>query len=117
MKVAAILAPGIVAVLLMALIALALSNEPPPIGPVLAALSTNLVVKPSTMPQFVYLDKSPQDSQSLEPGVYQTRPEAIILIVPERGLDERCVAQRPGPGFKMPVVKPPLQAVPKTPRP
>jgi hypothetical protein len=52
-------------------------------------------------------------SQPLQPGVYQTRPYAIILIVPESGLDDRCVMGASGEVSRMPNAKPDLQAVPK----
>jgi hypothetical protein len=59
-------------------------------------------------------------SQPLKPGVYQTYPDAIILIVPKRGIDDGIFAGAKGAGSEMsrsemPVIHPPLQAVPISP--
>ena len=95
--------------------AAALTNEPPSslIRP-LADGSTNLELKPFHSTPIVHLHGKPGLSPPLKPGVYQTRPYAIILIVPEAGLDDRCVVRSSGNIAKMPNVMPDIQAVPKT---
>jgi hypothetical protein len=77
--------------------------------------STNLALASLSARPMEYLDRQPEASQPLKPGVYQTRPDAIILIVPKRGLDDRSVVELGGVGSKMPVVKPELRAVPISP--
>ena len=77
--------------------------------------STNLVLKPSNGAPLVYLDRNPRPLGPLAPGVYQTRPYSMILVVPKPGLDDRCVVEATNADSKMPVVKPDMQAVPMPP--
>ncbi len=110
-----------VAGLLVAVVfaAAALTNgEPPVILTPLATGSTNLglapllgFAPPSSAP-VVYLDGKAERPQSLKPGVYQTRPYAIVLIAPGREHDDCCVVGATGAGSKMPVIKPELRAFP-----
>lgn len=92
--------------------AAALSNNEPPLisGPFAEGPTKLHVAPPSSAPFLRSGDFSV--SQPLAPGVYQTRPDTILLIVPKRGLDDRIVVGADGSGSKMPIVKPPLQAVP-----
>ena len=94
--------------------AAALTNEPPTtvIRP-LADGSTNLDPKPFNSAPIVHLNGKTGLPQPLKPGVYQTRPYAIILIVPESGLDDRCVVGASGDISKIPNAKPDMQAIPK----
>jgi hypothetical protein len=57
----------------------------------------------------------PSPAPPLTPGVYQTRPFAMILIVPKRGLDDGCIVGTTSAGSKMPVIKPELRAAPVLP--
>src|ERR1039457_810018 len=112
---------GVAGLLVAALFAAAaLTNgEPPLISQPFIAGSTNLGLAPilgfaplSSAP-IVHLNGKPGRLQPLKPGVYQTRPHAIILIVPESGLDDRCVVGASGDISRMRNCKPDLQAVPK----
>jgi hypothetical protein len=94
--------------------AAALTNgEPPLISQPFVAGFTNLGLAPINSAPIVYLDGKAEHSERLKPGVYQTRPYAIILIVPETGLDDHCVVGASVDISKMPNAKPDLQAVPK----
>ena len=107
--------PGVAGLALVSLFAAAaLTNEPPSL--VIRPLtdgSTNLVLKPLNSTPIIHLSARPGLSQPLAPGVYQTRPYAIILIVPKTGLDDRSVVSVSGSISKMPNTKPGMQAVPK----
>ena len=112
---------GVAGLLLTVLFAAAaLTNGEPPLIPQLwAAGSTNLgsapllgFAPPSSAP-IVYLNGKPDHSQPLKPGVYQTRPYAIILIVPGAEHDDCCVNGGISGNSKMPNAKPNVQAVPK----
>lgn len=93
--------------------AAALTNQPPPVvTPMWLDGSSNLVLKAPNSAPIVRLGGNPVTPQPLEPGVYQTLPYAIILVVPKAGLDERCVMRATGAGSKMPVVKPGVRADP-----
>ena len=72
--------------------------------------STNLFASPAKPGAAVNLDWH----RTLKPDVYQTRHYAMIVVVPETGLDDRCVVGRGGAISKMPVINPNLQTVPKT---
>jgi len=92
----------------------ALTNgEPALSSPPFVAGSTNLGLAHFGPAPIVYLGGRTSPSQPLKPGVYQTRPYAIILVVPESGIDDRCVVGGIDSGSKMPVAKPDLQAIPK----
>jgi hypothetical protein len=67
---------------------------------------------PSSVP-IIYLDGKTEHPQPLKPGVYQTRPYAIILIVPGAEHDDCCVNRGINGNSKMPIAKPDVQAVPK----
>ena len=112
---------GIVGLLLAALFTTAaLTNEEPAsVSRPFYADSTNLGRMPASSAHFAYLDGKPEHSQPLKPGVYQTRPYAIILIVPKTGIDDACVnggvIGRSIGNSKMPNAKPDVEAIPKTP--
>jgi len=104
-----------VAVLLLAALfaAAALTNgEPPLILQPTDADTNNLYLSPSNSVPIVYLDGKPEHTQPLKPGAYQTRPDAIILIVPESGQDDCCVVGATDTNSKMPNARPNVQAVP-----
>lgn len=106
---------GVAGLLVAALFATAaLTNEQSSMisQPVVAG-STNLGLAPINSAPIVYLDGKQDHSQQLKPGVYQNRPYAIILIVPEAGIDDRCVVGASGNFSKMPNAKPDIQLVPK----
>jgi hypothetical protein len=90
------------------------NGEPPLISHPFVAGPTNLGFAPLSAAPIVYLDGKTEHPQRLKPGVYQTRPYTIILIVPEAGLDDRCVVGASGDFSRMPNAKPDVQAVPKT---
>ena len=79
----------------------------------LAVGSTNRVPASAISAPVLYLGGKPEDAQPLKPGVYQTRPYGIILIVPKRGLDDSCIVRGMSGGSKMPIINPNVQAVPK----
>jgi hypothetical protein len=88
--------------------AAALTNgEPPLISQTFVAGSTNLCFAHLSSAPIVYLEGKQGHSQPLKPGVYQTRPHAIMLIVPESGLDDPCVMGASGDISKMPNARPP----------
>ncbi len=94
----------------------ALTNQPPlVVNPMRLEGSSNLVLKMPNSAPIVRLGVNPVTPQPLEPGIYQTRPYAIMLVVPKSGLDDRCVMKATGAGSKMPVVKPGVRAVPVVP--
>jgi hypothetical protein len=94
----------------------ALTNQPPLLAtPPLVDAPTNLYFKPLGSAPMIRLGGKPGPSQPLEPGVYQTRPYAIILVVPKAGLDDHCVAGASNTDSKMPIFKPGLRAVPIVP--
>jgi hypothetical protein len=84
-----------------------------PLSPPFNTLSTDRSSVFSKPPP-IYLDKSPT-SQPLPPGVYQTYPYTIILIVPGRGIDDRIVVEPPNANSKMPRIKPPMKVIPLSP--
>ena len=106
---------GVAGLCLVALaVAAAPTNEEPRlISRPLALVSSNHDLAPFGSAPVVYLHGRTELSQPLEPGVYQTRPYAIILVVPETGLDDRCVIGGISGNSKMPNVKPDMRAVPK----
>jgi hypothetical protein len=104
---------------------LSLTGSPPssilPL-PLIASL-TNRVPMPVSPAPIIFLDDGslyktqgkPGNAPPLKPGVYQTRPYDIVLIVPESGLDDGCVNGGINSNSKMPVINPNLQAVPVSP--
>ena len=72
----------------------------------------NQLLAPSK-PTPIYLDKR-SDNQPLQPGVYQTYPWTIILIVPGRGIDDEILAVKPNTNSIMPILKPHVEVVPKS---
>jgi hypothetical protein len=54
------------------------------------------------------------DHQPLQPGVYQTYPYTIILVVPGRGIDDRILANAPNTNSPMPIITPHVEVVPKS---
>jgi hypothetical protein len=53
------------------------------------------------------------DHQPLPPGVYQTYPWSIILVVPPRGIDDRSVLNMQITNSPMPAIEPPVEVLPK----
>jgi hypothetical protein len=102
---------AVAGLLLAALVATAaLTNgQPPLVSRPLPPVSTN-----SSFAPIVYLDGRPEHSQPLKPGIYQTRPYAIILVVPGAEHDDCCVVGGTSGNSKMPVIKPDVRAIPKT---
>jgi hypothetical protein len=107
---------SVAGLLLAALFATAApTNGEPPLHwqPFLAG-STNLTLEPLSSAPIVYLDGKMQHSQQLAPGIYQTRPYTMILVVPGAEHDDCCVNGGINGNSKMPNAKPGVQAVPKT---
>jgi len=77
--------------------------------PLLAGGSTSLGIAPSDSLPIVYLDRNVEQSLRLKPGVYQTRPYAIVLIAAEPEHDDCSVVGAAGASSKMPVVKPEMR--------
>ncbi len=97
--------------------AAALTNEQPSsISQPFATASTNHNFAPFSSAPTVYQDGNTKRPQRLKPGVYQTRPYAIILVVPEDEHDDCCVIGVGGDNgnSRMPNAKPDVEAVPKT---
>jgi hypothetical protein len=107
---------GVAGLYLAALVAAgALTNgQPPLISRPLAAISTNQGFAPFSSAPIVYLHGKTEHPLRLKPGVYQTRPYAIILIVPGSEHDDCCVNSGINGNSRMPNAKPDVQAVPKT---
>jgi hypothetical protein len=63
-------------------------------------------------PTPVYLDKQPTPCL-LSPGVYQTYPWTMIVVVPEPEKYDRNFAIRISTNSPMPAVKPDMEVVPK----
>jgi len=61
----------------------------------------------------LYLDKS-LTNQPLQPGVYQTYPWTIIVVVPGVGRDGQDFVVRPNTNSPMPIVTPHVEVVPKS---
>jgi hypothetical protein len=107
---------GVVGLLLATLFAeAALTNEQPSlISQPFATASTNHNLAPFSSEPTVYQEGETRHPKRLEPGVYQTRPFAIILIVPEAEHDDCCVIGGDNGNSRMPNAKPGMEAVPKT---
>jgi len=109
----ALLTPAILAVaaLMLGTTLLLICAEPPP-----SPLSVGL---DSTNQGFVFSRPTPIDlyqrpgHQLLTPGVYQTYPYTIILVVPKKGIDDRILANVPRTNSSMPVLKPHVEVIPK----
>jgi hypothetical protein len=109
---------GVAGVFLVALFAAAaVTREQPAVSRLFVAGSSNQILAPVSSAPILYLNGKTKPSRPLKPGIYQTRPYAIILIVPQRGIDDGCLAAGIGMSgdSKMPVIHPNLQAVPKAP--
>lgn len=61
----------------------------------------------------LHLDKLSRPPTQLQPGVYQTHPYAMILIVPGRGIDDGILGRKPDTYSKMPRIKPHVDVIPK----
>jgi len=53
-------------------------------------------------------------SAQLSPGVYETRPYTMMVIVPGSGIDDRILGMTPDANFPMPIIKPHVEVVPKS---
>lgn len=94
----------------------ALTNDPPTVlSQPLIAGSDGLHPTPFSSVPIIHPGRPSPSEPPLKPGVYQTRPYAMILVVPETGLDDRCVIGGISADSKgMPVIHPDQQAIPKT---
>ena len=63
-------------------------------------------------PMPLSLAERPQNCP-LPPGVYQTYPWTIILVVPGTGIDDRILANPPDTNSFTPIIKPHVEVVPK----
>ena len=54
-------------------------------------------------------------SAQLSPGVYETKPYAMIVIVPGGGIDDRILGATPNANSKMSVTTPHIEAIPMSP--
>lgn len=98
------------------------TNQPPfvviPINPFTNAsprffISTNLFDARSNLQRL-------RNQQPPLPGVYQTKPYAGVVVVPEPQHDDRCIVGRRVPEISgissnMPAIKPPQKFIPFTP--
>lgn len=66
----------------------------------------------SSKPVPLHLDKLPA-SPHLRPGVYQTYPYAMIVIVPGGRIDDVILGDKPDTASKMPIIKPHVDVIPK----
>ncbi len=60
----------------------------------------------------IYLDKLPTPSAALLPGVYQTYPWTIILVVPGAVTENGDFIVKPNTNSPMPILRPPVEVVP-----
>jgi hypothetical protein len=56
--------------------------------------------------------EGPPKTTILEPGVYETLPYRMIVVVPE-SCDEQFVVHRSSPDSRMPVINPDLEFIPR----
>ena len=54
-------------------------------------------------------------SGQLPAGVYETRPYAMIVVVPGSGIDDRILGATPNANPNMPVINPHVEAIPMSP--
>jgi hypothetical protein len=54
-------------------------------------------------------------SAQFSPGVYETKPYAMIVVVPGSGIDDRIHGATPNANSKMPVINPHIEAIPMSP--
>ncbi len=67
----------------------------------------------SIKPAPIYLNKLPSPPPPLPPGVYQTYPYTIIIIVPGE-IDEQSIGEVPSANLRMPEIHPETKVVPKS---
>lgn len=67
----------------------------------------------SSKPMPLHLGKLPLSPTHLSPGVHQTHPYAMILIVPGRGIDDGILKGKPDTCSRMPRIKPHMDVTPK----
>jgi len=60
------------------------------------------------------LDNPPTSPAPLQPGVYQTYPYTIIVVVPGVGSNGRDFVVKPNTNSPMPIVKPRVEIIPKS---
>ena len=60
------------------------------------------------------LDNLPPPPLPLPAGVYQTYPYTIIIVVPERGIDDQSIIGMPDTHSRMPIIKPHVGVIPKS---
>lgn len=61
----------------------------------------------------IYLDNQPKPAVPLQPGVYQTYPYTIIIVVPDADAYIRYAVVKPDSNFPMPIINPHLEVVPR----
>ncbi|HLZ53727.1 MAG TPA: hypothetical protein VKS19_04530 [Verrucomicrobiae bacterium] len=61
----------------------------------------------------IYLDKLPTPSAALQPGVYQTYPWTIILVVPGAVTENGDFILKPNTNSLMPIIRPHVEVVPR----
>lgn len=66
----------------------------------------------SSQPTPNYLDNPPTPTAPLQPGVYQTYPYTMIIVVPDADAYIRYVVVKPDSNFPIPIIKPQLDVVP-----
>lgn len=70
-----------------------------------------------SQPVPLHSDKLKASPTHLQPGVYQTHPYAMILIVPGRGIDDGILGEMPGANSRMPTIKPHVEVIPRASNP
>jgi hypothetical protein len=65
-------------------------------------------------PAPIYLNNRPSPPPPLEPGIYQTYPYTIIIIVPRKGIDEQIFGEVPNAELGMPEINPQIDVIPKS---
>jgi hypothetical protein len=109
-----LLTPAILAVVALVLAAtLAYTCAEPPATTPLVGVNSDRHGPVISKPIPVDIDELPTQC-SLPPGVYQTYPWTIILVVPGAETHLRCFAVKPDTNSPMPIIKPHLEVVPKS---
>jgi len=100
----------VVATLIFMAALLLVNGDPSSISPTFNIPSPDQILAVSK-PTPVYFDKS-SPTQPLQPGVYQTYPYTIILIVPGGSIGDRCFIEIPNANSKIPSISPDLKVIP-----
>jgi|SRR5579859_2981432 len=78
----------------------------------LKTFPTGRTAAPS-QPVPIYLNKLPTPSAALQPGVYQTYPWTIILVVPGAVTENGDFILKPNTNSLMPIIRPHVEVVPR----